>query len=70
MYEQEIKAMHDATTQATPEEIAAKVREIIRILAGLLDKLNGKLNIWTIITNAGAIIDAIKAIIAVIKAKA
>lgn len=70
MYEQEIKAMHDATAQATPEQIAAKVREIIRILAGLLDKLNGKLNIWTIITNAGAIIDAIKAIIAVIKAKA
>ena len=70
MYEQDIKAMHDATTQATPEEIAAKVREIIRILAGLLDKLNGKLNIWTIITNAGAIIDAIKAIMAVIKAKA
>ena len=70
MYEQEIKAMHDATAQATPEQIAAKVREIIRILAGLLEKLNGKLNIWTIITNAGAIIDAIKAIIAVIKAKA
>lgn len=61
MYEQEIKAMHDATTQATPEEIAAKVREIIRILAGLLDEATAA---------AEAIIDAIKAIIAVIKAKA
>lgn len=65
----EVNAMNQAVANATPEEIAAKIREIIRILGELLAKFGGKLSFWTILLNASAIIEAIKAIIEVIKAK-
>lgn len=65
----EIQAMNDAVNTATPDEIFGKVKMIVTILAGLLDKLNGKLTIWTILFNATLIVDAIKGIIQVIKSK-
>ena len=64
----EVELMTQAVNADTPEQIAGKVREIIRILGGLLEKLNGKLNLWGLLLKASAIIEAIKEIIKVIKA--
>lgn len=65
----EIQAMQDAVNSATPDQVLEKVKAVIRIISALLESLGGKLTLWGIIFNAGKIIEAIKAIIEVIKAK-
>jgi hypothetical protein len=69
MSNDELKAMNEATASATPEELLGKIKMIIAVLAGLLDKFNGKLTIWQILFNATVVIEAIRSIIQIIKAK-
>lgn len=66
----EVELMTQAVNADTPEQIAGKVREIIRILGGLLEKLKGNLTWFGLLMNISTVIEAIKAIIDVIKAKA
>ena len=66
----EVELMTQAVNADTPEQIAGKVREIIRILGVLLEKLKGNLTWFGLLMNISTVIEAIKAIIDVIKAKA
>ena len=65
----EVELMTQAVNADTPEQIAGKVREIIRILGVLLEKLKGNLTWLGLLMNISTVIEAIKAIIDVIKAK-
>lgn len=65
----EVELMNQAVNADTPEQIAGKVREIIRILGVLLEKLKGNLTWLGLLMNISTVIEAIKAIIDVIKAK-
>lgn len=64
----EVELMTQAVNADTPEQIAGKVREIIRILGLLLEKLKGNLTWFGLLMNISTVIEAIQAIIKTIKA--
>lgn len=66
----DIREMAQATEGSTPEERLEKLRLITAILEQLLEKMSWSLGWWSVVVNAGKLVDAIRAIIVVLKSKA
>lgn len=65
----DIREMSQATESATPEERLEKLRLITAILEQLLEKMSWSLGWWSVVVNVGKLVDAIRAIIVVLKSK-